>query len=295
MSAGAWGRLVRLPNLPSPLADIALGVLAAGVPPDCLPVVFLALASLALYAAGMVLNDYFDMAEDCLARPERPLPRGEITRRAAGMAGHGLLLAGLVFATLAGRVYGGNDPTPGRVTLALMAAVWLYNGWAKRTPLGPVVMGLCRGLNVLLGASVAGEAGVVAAWQPAGACALYIAGLTWFARDDSGTSRRWRLAAAAAVVACSLGFAAWTLASMDRLVPVAAIIGLAAFLGSRISRALRDPGRETVREAVGRLLLGYIPFDAAWAAGLAGPAGWGILLVMPVMIGLRRLLATRLT
>lgn len=295
MSVGSWARLVRLPNLPSPLADIALGALVAGWPADPLPLAFLALASMVLYAAGMVLNDYFDLAEDCLQRPERPLPKGAIGRRAAGIAGHGLLGLGLAFATLAGRFFGGNNPTPGQVALALMAAVWLYNVWAKRTPLGPLVMGACRGLNVLLGASLAGESGIVAAWQPAGACALYIAGLTWFARDDSGTSRRWRLAAAAGVVALALGWAAWVLGSGDRLVPVAAVVALGAFLGQRISPALRDPGPSAVREAVGRLLLGYVPFDAAWAAGLAGPAGWGILLVMPVMIGLRRLMAARLT
>lgn len=295
MSVRAWARLVRLPNLPSPLADIALGSLVAGWPADLLPVALLGMASMSLYAAGMVLNDYFDLAEDCLQRPERPLPKGDVSRRAAGIAGHALLGLGLVFATLAGRVFGGNDPTSGRVALALMAAVWLYNGWAKRTPLGPLVMGACRGLNVLLGASVAGDAGMLAAWQPAGACALYITGLTWFARDDAGTSRRWRLAASAAVVAGALGWAAWTLGSMDRLVPVAAVVALGAFVGQRVSRALRDPGPHAVRDAVGRLLLGYIPFDAAWAAGLAGPAGWGILLVMPVMIGLRRLMAARLT
>jgi len=295
MSVRAWARLVRLPNLPSPLADIALGALVAGWPADPLPLVLLALASMALYAAGMVLNDYFDLSEDCLQRPERPLPKGDISRRAAGIAGHGLLGLGLICATLAGRFFGGDDPTPGRVTLALMASVWLYDAWAKRTPLGPVVMGACRGLNVLLGASVGGESGVSEAWQPALACALYIAGLTWFARDDSGRSRRWRLAAAAGMVAVALGWAAWVLGSMDRLVPVAAVVALGAFVGQRISRALRDPGPSAVRDAVGRLLLGYIPFDAAWAAGLAGPAGWGILLVMPAMIGLRRLMAARLT
>ena len=295
MSVRAWARLVRLPNLPSPLADIALGALVAGWPADPLPLVFLALASMALYAAGMVLNDYFDVAEDCLQRPERPLPKGDISRRAAGVIGHGLLGLGLAFATLSGRFFGANDPTSGRVAMVLIAAVWLYNGWAKRTPLGPMVMGACRGLNVLLGASVAGEAGIALAWQPAGACALYIAGLTWFARDDSGTSRRWQLVAAAGVVAAALGWTAWSLGSTDRLVPLAAVVGLGAFVGQRISSALRDPGPLPVREAVGRLLLGYIPFDAAWAAGLAGPSGWGILLIMPVMIGLRRLLAARLT
>jgi ABC-type uncharacterized transport system permease subunit len=46
---------------------------------------------------------------------------------------------------------------------------------------------------------------------------------------------------------------------------------------------------------VGRLLLGYIPFSTAWAVGFSGPAGWCSLLLIPVMIGLRRYLAARLT
>lgn len=291
----AWARLVRLPNLPSPLADIALGALAAGWPAGHLSVACLALASVALYAAGMVLNDYFDVAEDCLQRPERPLPRGEVSRRAAGVAGHALLVLGLVFATLSGRFLGGNDPTSGRVAMGLAAAVWLYNAWAKRTILGPIVMGACRGLNVLLGASVAGEPGLSAAWLPSAASFLYIAGLTWFARNDGGRSHRWQLAASAAVVAVSLGLTGGTLAVEGNWVAVAAIVGLFAFLGQRVSRALRNPEPASVRPAVGRLLLGYIPFDAAWAAGLAGPAGWGILILMPVMVGLRRLMAARLT
>ncbi|MFM7540762.1 MAG: UbiA family prenyltransferase [Planctomycetota bacterium] len=291
----AWARLIRLPNLPSPLADIALGALAAGWPADPLPVVFLALASMAIYAAGMVLNDYFDVSEDCLQRPERPLPRGDISRRDAGIAGHLLLGAGLVFATVSGRFLGGDDPTPGRVAMGLIATVWVYNARAKRTIMGPFVMGACRGLNVLLGSSVAGESGLSAAWLPSAACFLYIAGLTWFARNDGGRSQRWQLAASAAVVAVSLGLTAWTLAVRGNWVPVAAVVGLVAFLGQRVSRALRNPQPASVRPAVGRLLLGYIPFDAAWAAGLAGPAGWGILILMPVMVGLRRLMAARLT
>jgi ABC-type uncharacterized transport system permease subunit len=70
---------------------------------------------------------------------------------------------------------------------------------------------------------------------------------------------------------------------------------LAMYVGQAMARAVAQPDAGPVRAAVGRLLLGYIPFSTAWAVGFSGPAGWCSLLLIPVMIGLRRYLAARLT
>lgn len=297
MSPGAWARLVRVPNLPSPLADIALGAFVVGGGwPDNLPRFFLlCLASVALYAAGMVLNDTYDVAEDRRDRPERPLPRGQISLFHAHMAGQLLLLLGLVLAGISGRQADGLDLQPGRVALSLAAAVWLYNIWAKRTSVGPVVMGLCRGLNILLGATVAGEAWGGRAWEPATACTLYIAGLTWFARDDARLSRRPHLVASATIVAAALIWAAGTLVMRQAWPALALLAVQGVYVGRSMVQAVILPAAGPVRAAVGSLLLGYIPFSTAWAVGLAGPVGWCILLLMPIILGLRRLLAARLT
>ena len=40
---------------------------------------------------------------------------------------------------------------PGVVAALLATAILLYDAWLKRTPLGPLAMGACRMLNVLLG------------------------------------------------------------------------------------------------------------------------------------------------
>lgn len=298
MSFGAWARLVRVPNLPSPLADIALGafVVCGGWPADCLPRFFLVcLASICLYAAGMVLNDAYDVAEDRRDRPERPLPRGQISLFHAHMAGQSLLVLGLVLAGFSGRHDDGFDQQPGRVALALAVAVWLYNIWAKRTAVGPVVMGMCRGLNVLLGTTVAGVALDERALVPAAACALYIGGLTWFARDDARLSRRTHLMAAGAIVVVALMWAGWWLIAEKAWPALGLLAVLAGYVARAMVRAMAQPTAGPVRAAVGSLLLGYIPFSTAWAVGLSGTVGWFILVLMPVIVGLRRFLSARLT
>ena len=45
---------------------------------------------------------------------------------------------------------------PGVVAALLAACILLYDAWLKRTPLGPLAMGGCRMLNVLLGMSALG-------------------------------------------------------------------------------------------------------------------------------------------
>jgi len=298
VSLGAWARLVRVPNLPSPLADIALGafVVSGGWPADHLPrLALLCMSSICLYAAGMVLNDTYDVAEDRVGRPERPLPRGQISLFHAHMVGQLLLVLGLVLAGFSGRHEDGFDQQPGRVALALAVAVWLYNIWAKRTAVGPVVMGLCRGLNVLLGATVAGVAVDERALVPAAACALYIGGLTWFARDDARLSRRNHLAMARLIVAGAFVWAASALLAEKAWLALGLLAVLAVYVGQAMARAVAQPDAGPVRAAVGSLLLGYIPFSTAWAVGLSGPVGWFILLLMPVIMGLRRFLSARLT
>ena len=62
----------------------------------------LALASGALYLAGMVWNDVFDLAEDKKARAFRPLPSGRVGKGTAVVLGTLLFAAGLALASAAG-------------------------------------------------------------------------------------------------------------------------------------------------------------------------------------------------
>ncbi|MBN9518829.1 UbiA family prenyltransferase, partial [bacterium] len=200
----AFAQLLRLPNVFTAFADIALaGCVGASVyagweSGDYLgALALLALASGCLYMAGMVWNDVFDLAEDTRDRPFRPLPSGRVSVRTAGLLAGALTLVGVGLTFIAGAaVYG----------VALAVAVLLYDGWLKATPFGPVAMGTCRFLNVLLGLTAI----PADAFTPdlrvhtAGVIGVYIIGVTWFARTEATESSRRHLTAAAAVMAASL-------------------------------------------------------------------------------------------
>ena len=55
-----------------------------------------------LYLAGMALNDLADREEDARERPERPIPSGAVSPRAAALIGGSLLLGGVLVARGAG-------------------------------------------------------------------------------------------------------------------------------------------------------------------------------------------------
>ena len=97
-SVRAWLELLRLPNVFTAVADVAMGYLVTQATLDALAAAGRALiiASAALYLAGMVLNDKFDATLDALERPERPIPSGRISAQTASRLGFGLLALGVV-------------------------------------------------------------------------------------------------------------------------------------------------------------------------------------------------------
>ena len=189
-----WLRLGRVSNLPSALSNILMGYLL--VNPSWHPIGIVALllvASGCLYTAGMIFNDYFDGERDREHSPNRPLPSGEITKRSALNVGGVLVGIGLTCSYLAGT--GATVPKSLVVAAILTAFIWMYDSLLKRTPLAPLVMGGCRTLNILLGASlVPGEASFVSAttfwgfglpvWWVALSIGLFVTGITTFARHE---------------------------------------------------------------------------------------------------------------
>src|SRR5205823_1510868 len=100
-----YAQLVRLPALPTALADICLGALATrALPSRGLAFGLLLLASGCLYCGGMVWNDFFDLEQDRRERPFRPLPSGRVTPAAAARLGAALLAGGVLCALPAGWV-----------------------------------------------------------------------------------------------------------------------------------------------------------------------------------------------
>ncbi len=173
----------------------------------------------------------------------------------------------------------------------------LYNAWLKRTPLGPVAMGGCRALNVLLGMSVLREDWRAEHWIVAAGVGVYIAGVTWYARDDARRSDRRKLTAAALVMLAGVGLVGalpwlssdimWKLRQQTQpwqwAVLIAVLIG---FVIVRAVPAILQPSPGPVRATVARSIMALIFLDAAACYAGAGPtyAIWIALLVLPTLL-----------
>lgn len=130
-------------------------------------------ASVLLYSGGMALNDYADRELDAEERPERPIPSGRVAAGTALAVVSGCFAAGLALAAAGGGRRGLGVAVP------LVGAIVLYNTVAKSTPLGPVSMAACRGLDVMMGAGGARRAAPAAA-----TVALHTAGVTLQSRGE---------------------------------------------------------------------------------------------------------------
>ncbi len=177
-----WLQLLRAPNLFTVPGDPLAGFLL--VNQDFLDWTLLAacFAAVCFYAAGLLLNDLADEAEDRRDRPARPLPSGAASRGRVLMAALALNASGL------GALAASGHPRALAVGAALVFAVALYNFVTKRWPvIGALNMGLCRGLSVMLGATVGPYAAIswMMALFAAAIFGLYIAAVTNLARHET--------------------------------------------------------------------------------------------------------------
>jgi 4-hydroxybenzoate polyprenyltransferase len=175
----------------------------------------------------------------------------------------------------------------------------LYDGVLKSTPLAPLVMGLCRSLNVLLGFSPVATGAF--AWQPmfwciAGGIGVYTVGLTWFARGEarSGASS-WRLLSGLLVMFAGIALIGYFPALRDFTLPEAAQphralqmgpawtflwILFGFFAGRRALVAIVSPEPATVQAAVKQAIFSLVIYDAAICAAARGPVPYAVAILV---------------
>ena len=130
-----------------------------------------------LYTAGMLLNDLFDRHSDAKYRPDRPLPAGDV--RFVEVMRAALVMIGIGAAMIAGRAGAARTlPWCG----ALVLAIVYYNWRHKRDPLGPLWMGICRGLVYCVAAAAVASVVTRRVFIAAIAMALYVVVLTQIAK-----------------------------------------------------------------------------------------------------------------
>jgi 4-hydroxybenzoate polyprenyltransferase len=296
-----YAQLVRLPNTFTAMADIFLGALATGFFLQRWYVLLCLLcASTMLYWSGMIWNDYFDLDQDRKERPGRPLASEQVSLRTAVMLASGLMVGGLLMAFLAGfRIE--RDAwivrwTPLVVAALLVLAIFLYDGVFKATFAGPILMGLCRSLNILLGLSILLDTSHPLipfwGWLIALIIGVYIGGVTWFARTEARVSSQPMLIGAAIAMLLSLVLAlavpALALQAADDYSPsnlfpyLLALFG--CYLGVAVIAAIRRPDANHVQPVIKRAILGLVVLDALFASAFVGNVG--LLLVVLLIPGL---------
>jgi 4-hydroxybenzoate polyprenyltransferase len=257
--------LVRPANVATALADILAGYAVAGMP-DNRSLAWLLLSTAGLYAGGVVLNDVFDRHVDRLERPERPIPSGRVPTPAAAALGGALLTLGGMSAAVA-------NPTAGSIASLLAACIVLYDAWGKRQGLvGPLNMGMCRGLNLLLGIAAA-PAMLQTAWPLGLVPLLYITAVTAVSRGEVHGGPRgvglFALISLILVLGALLALAAYGEGSGSW-----AAIAFALALGWRVLPAFwfayRTPEPGPIRHAIRTGVLSLVLVDAAIGATFGG-------------------------
>ena len=256
-------QLLRPANVVTALADVLAGFAVAGLEnPGVLP--WLLCSTCCLYAGGVVLNDVFDRDLDARERPERPIPSGRVAVAAAAWLGGGLLGAGIAAAALA-------NATAALVAAGIAAAVLAYDSWAKhQTVLGPINMGTCRALNLILGMAAA-PGTISASWGLAALPLTYIAAVTIVSRGEVFGTRK-ETAGVSLGLVLAVVVAVLVLSRLGPAPSVAAAL-LALALCWRVVppfwAAFRRPEPAAIRQAVKRGVLSLVLLDAALAASYA--------------------------
>lgn len=289
-------RLTRPANLPTAAADVLAGIAVAGFFSvfsfrnnwdfsNLSGVLLLIGSTIFLYAAGVVLNDVFDYRLDKVERPERPIPSGLVPLRSAALFGGILMFIGILFAFWAGSL-------SGSIALILGLAILLYNAVGKHHHLfGPLNMGLCRGLNILLGISILGNLG---SWGIALIPIVYIAAITLVSRGEVHGNNKVHIQWAAVLYAIVLisvflipiysGHRIWV------SLPFVLLFGVLVI--RPLLKAYRENSPQNIKKAVKAGVISIIVLDAALAVGFSyWWVGTAILLLLPLSIFLSRLFA----
>ncbi|HUB79204.1 MAG TPA: UbiA-like protein EboC [Bryobacteraceae bacterium] len=264
VSLRAHFEMMRPANTVTALGDVLAGFAVAGLAGlEKLP--WLLAAGMALYAGGVTMNDFFDRRLDAAERPERPIPSGRAGARSAAFLGMALLLAGVACGFRAA-------PVSGAIAGALASLALAYDAVFKHIPLaGPLAMGSCRGLDLLLGVSANGGA-LAARWYVAAIPLAYIAGVTLLSAGEVHGGSRLRAGfSAGLLLAASLGALVMGASSGMRIASVCVLLALLAWrVGPAFYRACANPDGSRIRAAVRAGVISLVFLDASIAAAWQG-------------------------
>lgn len=286
--------LMRPPNLPTAAADIIAGAAIVGFftnnylqseEASISGFLFLVCSSVFLYAGGVVLNDVFDFKIDAVERPKRPIPSGIVSLKTASYLGFVLLFMGIILSFL-------SNYTSGFVALLLAGVILLYDKLAKHHAFfGPLAMGTCRGLNLLLGMSILGLPQIsngIYIIIPM----IYIFAVTLISRGEVHGNNKNNIVLSgilyAFVILFILFYNTKTTDVILALIPFLILFALAIF--TPLIKAYKINSPENIKKAVKAGVLSLVIMDAALAVS---KSTWWVGLVVLLLLPLSLFLSKR--
>lgn len=279
-------QLTRPANLVTALADILAGMAIVGFSFLANDYWLLLVATLGLYGGGVVMNDVFDAELDAVERPERPIPSGKVHKQNAALLGVTLLALGALAAAQYSFI-------SGIIAIVIVVLVILYDRFAKHhTVFGPLVMGMCRGGNLLLGMSVLPEALTLHSWI-AIVPIIYIGAITLISQDEVHGGKRTTLYLAAALYALvHLAQLYTSYKEGNLLITVPFVVLHMVLIGRPLLTAINNPEGPLIGKAVKAGVISLIVMNAGWCIAFGNwPLALGVLLLLPVSIQLARIFA----
>ena len=283
-------RLTRPANIVTAVSDILAGIAISGFflhsHDSYSSVAWLILSTIGLYGGGVVMNDVFDAELDAIERPERPIPSGLISRTEATVLGTMLLVGGVLLAFLV-------SLQSGVLALLIALAALVYDKWAKHhSLLGPLNMGICRGLNLLLGLSIVSSQ-VGALWYLGIVPVIYIAAITMISQGEVHGGKKTTLYIAAVLYGVAMASILYISATREQAIATLFFITLWAFMVFfPLRNAIKNPQGRMIGRAVKAGVLALILMNAAWASAFgASLLALIIILLLPLSIAVAKVFA----
>jgi 4-hydroxybenzoate polyprenyltransferase len=225
-----------------------------------LPLLLLCISTIGLYSGGIIFNDVFDAELDKVERPERPIPSGLISKNAAAIFGGICFFIGIFAAGL-------YSPTSRYIAAAIMIACLTYDKWMKHhSVLGPLNMGLCRGLNLMLGISII-TSSLQTWWFLAIVPIVYIASITMISRGEvHGGSKKMLYFGGLLYALVIIGILYFAYSNGYLSYAPVFIIPFALMIFIPLSKAIKNPIGPNIGKAVKSGVIALILMNAAWAS-----------------------------
>jgi 4-hydroxybenzoate polyprenyltransferase len=279
--------LIRLPNVFTTPSNILAGYFAAFTVAEAnsRDLVPLVVSSGLLYAAGIVLNDYFDIEIDKKERPSRPLASGTIPKR------HALAIAivAMISANIMALIVGLTSLV---VSLLLTAAIIAYDYRLKYSVAGPFAMGITRFLNIILGASpgllYVGAVSYTIIGAAASSLFLYVVAITILSKKEVENEKP-----NSAIAFLTIFGVIAAIVALGLLVQLhwAFLLNLSIFATIMTitfkQHLIRDS--PSVQKAVRNMVISIIILDSVFISGTAGPLyGLATLLLVAPSVALAK-------